>query len=175
MSSNKKASGFLKECMADALITLMKSSEYSKITINEIADLAGVNRSTWFRNFSDKSDALCFKLVSLWQQWAEKKGLNTEYTLENSLDFFGFNYENRELISLIIAAGQGSAVYEAFYNIMLPQYNEDQYVVRFYSYGMFALLGQWNKRNFKETPEEMVEIFYRVMANPPYSKVKKDG
>jgi len=174
MGSNRRTSSFLKECMADALISLMKKGEYSKITINEIADLAGVNRSTWFRNFNDKNDALSYKLVSLWQQWVEKKSLNHEYTLENALDFFSFNYENRELISQIVDAGQGSAVYRAFYEIMLPQYEQDPYVIRFYSFGMFGLLGQWNKRGFKETPREMVEIFYRVMANPPCNSKKDD-
>lgn len=170
MGSNRKANSFLKECMADALIALMKNNDYSKITINEIADLAGVNRSTWFRNFDAKSDALTYKLVSLWYAWADRKGLESEYTLDNSLDFFTFNYENRDLISLIIDAGQSGAVYEAFYNIMLPQYEDDLYVVRFYSYGMFALLGQWHERDFKETPKEMVDIFFKVMAKPPYTK-----
>ena len=170
MSGNRRAGNFLKECMADALTELMRENDYAKITINEIADRAGVNRSTWFRSFGDKSEALSFKLVLLWRQWADRNGLVGNYTLENSLDFFTFNYENRELISMMIAAGQGSAVYSAFYSIMLPQYSEDPYVVRFYSYGMFALLGEWNSRGFKESPDEMVEIYYRVMANPPYKK-----
>ena len=40
--------------MSDALLKLMKEKDYEEITINEIAALAGVNRSTWFRNFASK-------------------------------------------------------------------------------------------------------------------------
>ena len=40
----------------------MKEKPFSKITINDISDAAGVNRSTWFRNFDTKNDALTFKL-----------------------------------------------------------------------------------------------------------------
>ena len=51
MGQNAKATDFLKECMADALIQKMQEKPFEKVTVNEIADLAGVNRSTWFRNF----------------------------------------------------------------------------------------------------------------------------
>ena len=69
MGSNARASGFLKECMADALIQLMPQKEFSRITVNEIAAAAGVNRSTWFRHFETKNDALTFKLVQLWLRY----------------------------------------------------------------------------------------------------------
>ena len=49
MGQNAKATDFLKECMADALIQKMQEKPFEKVTVNEIADLAGVNRSTWFR------------------------------------------------------------------------------------------------------------------------------
>ena len=65
MGQNAKATDFLKECMADALIQKMQEKPFEKVTVNEIADLAGVNRSTWFRNFKTKNDALSFKIVIL--------------------------------------------------------------------------------------------------------------
>ena len=69
MGSSPKTTDFLKECMADALFRAMKEKPFSKITINEIADAAGVNRSTWFRNFSDKNEAITFKLIRLCIVW----------------------------------------------------------------------------------------------------------
>lgn len=168
MSSNKKASTFLKECMADALLSLMKTGEFSGITINEIAETAGVNRSTWFRNFNSKSDALTFKLVQLWYRWTKAHGVNvSRYTVENAGDFFRFAYENRELLELMLRSGQQSAIYEAFYEIMLPQFDAnaaDCYNSRFYSYGLFGLLGEWSKREYHETPEELVELFYQMIS-----------
>ena len=64
---------FLKECMADALIQLLKTKELDKITISEVCLLAGVNRSTWFRNFKDKKEAISYKLVTLWYNWTNEK------------------------------------------------------------------------------------------------------
>ena len=60
MGSNIKTVGFLKECMSDALLKLMNEKKFSQITIHEISAEAGVNRSTWFRNFTSKEDAITY-------------------------------------------------------------------------------------------------------------------
>ena len=168
MGGNKKASTFLKECMADALLELMKENPFSKITVNEIAELAGVNRSTWFRNFEDKSDALTYKLVLCWRRWADEHGLHqwNRYTVDNAHDFFCFAYENRRLLGVIWEANQHTSIYEAFYQIMKPQFDTDAaecYQSRFYSYGLFGLLGEWYKRDYLETPEEMTALFFAMI------------
>ena len=112
MGSNARASGFLKECMADALIQLIPQKEFSRITVNEIAAAAGVNRSTWFRHFETKNDALTFKLVQLWLRYtAVQPQISQHYTLENAHDFFKFTYQIRELLTTIYQAGAQSAVY----------------------------------------------------------------
>lgn len=81
MGQNAKATDFLKECMADALIQKMQEKPFEKVTVNEIADLAGVNRSTWFRNFKTKNDALSFKIVILWNRYRNDHGLSSENIL----------------------------------------------------------------------------------------------
>ena len=93
MGASPKTTDFLKECMADALLQAMKEKPFSKITVNEITDAAGVNRSTWFRNFSDKNEAITFKLIRLWHRWADEHGMKERrrYTLDNAEDFFAFN------------------------------------------------------------------------------------
>ena len=67
MGSNIKAAGLLKECMPDALLKLMSEKSFSQITINEISQTAGVNRSTWFRNFTSKEEAVTYKYIRLWE------------------------------------------------------------------------------------------------------------
>ena len=85
--------------MADSLLQTMKEKPFSKITVNEIAQTAGVNRSTWFRNFSDKNDAITFKLIRLWNRWADEHEIKERhrYTLDNAENFFAFNYSIKEI------------------------------------------------------------------------------
>lgn len=168
MSKTARTTDFLKECMSDSLLKLMKSKEFSKITVEEITAGAGVNRSTWFRNYSTKNEALTFKLVQTWNRWAEDHGLQAyhKYTIENAKDFFQFNYENRSLLGRIWSADLQSVIYDAFYYIMMPQFGADAeecYRSRFYSYALFGLMDEWVKRDFREMPHEMTAIFQKLI------------
>ena len=170
MGKNALTTAFLKECMADAILKLMQEKDFSKITINEIADKANVNRTTWFRNFNTKNEALTFKLIQLWERWADQHNLSVrnKFTIHNALDFFQFNYEIRSVLETIYKAQLQSVIYDAFYQVMTPQYGaypEECYQSRFYAHGLFGLLDEWVKREFLETPEQMVEIFHKVLAN----------
>lgn len=169
VGSSPKTTDFLKECMADALIQMMKQKPFAKITVNEIADNAGVNRSTWFRHFSDKNEAITFKLIRLWNRWADEHGMKERcrYTLDNAEDFFSFNYAIRDLLSQIYREELQPCVYDAFYQVMMPQYGADPaecYEARFYSYGLFGLLDEWIKRGFCETPEQITALFQEMMV-----------
>jgi AcrR family transcriptional regulator len=52
-----------KNAIMEALIELMKEKDFDKITVNEIAELANVNRGTIYLHFEDKFDLLnyCIK------------------------------------------------------------------------------------------------------------------
>ena len=150
------------------MIRLMREKPFEKISIQEIADKSGVGRATWFRNYNGKNEALTFKLIVLWNRWSDEHNISVRdrFTLKNSKDFFEFNFEIRCIVQTIYSANRRSAVYDAFYQVMMPQYGanaEECYKARFYSYGLFGLLDEWVKRGFKETPDEMVRIFYAVM------------
>lgn len=150
------------------MIRLMREKPFEKISIQEIAEKSGVGRATWFRNYNGKNEALTFKLIVLWNRWSDEHNISVRdrFTLKNSKDFFEFNFEIRSIVQTIYSANMQSAVYDAFYRVMVPQYGanaEECYKARFYSYGLFGLLDEWVKRGFKETPDEMVRIFYTVM------------
>lgn len=170
MSRSTRTTDFLKECLSDALIRLMREKEFEKISIKEIADTAGVGRATWFRNYKSKSEALTFKLVQLWNRFADKHAITVRnrFSLDNAADFFAFNYEIKNILQIIYGANMQSAVYDTFYTVLLPQYcfnAEECYQARFYSYGLFGFLDEWVRHDFKETTEEMTQIFYKVIEN----------
>ncbi len=163
MGGNAKTTEFLKECLSDALIRLLKTKPIEKISIQEIVETASVGRTTYFRNYTNKKEALTFKIVRAWERWAEEQELveRRKYTLDNALDFFQFNYSIQALLTLLYERKLQSALYDAFYNIMVPQCETDTaecYKSRFYSYGLFGMLDEWIKRGFYESPKKMAEI-----------------
>ena len=76
---------FLKECIADALIQLLRVKPLEDITITEITDVAGVGRSTYYRNFTSKEDVLSYKLFILGYRWLVKEKLSSDMESEELL------------------------------------------------------------------------------------------
>lgn len=170
MGRGTKTTDFLKECMADALLRLMEERPPAKITVREITDLAGVGRVTWFRNFASKEEALTCKLLFLWQRYADEHALHTagNYTARNAADFFAFTYGIRQILETLCKAGLQICIYEAFYRIISFRADEnpaDCYRRRFYAYGLFGLLTEWQKRDWYESPTEMTRVFYHLIGS----------
>lgn len=168
MGASPRTSDLLKECMADALLRAMKEKSFEKITVTEITEAAGVNRSTWFRNFESKDEALTFKLVLLWYQWAGEHGMRDCrcYTAENVEDFFAFNASIQPVLETIYHAEQLPCVYDAFCHVMSAKSETtpaQAYEARFYSYGLFGLLDEWIGRGFCETPQQLAEMLREMM------------
>ena len=168
MGASPRTSDLLKECMADALLRAMKEKSFEKITVTEITEAAGVNRSTWFRNFESKDEALTFKLVLLWYQWAGEHGMRDcrRYTAENVEDFFAFNASIQPVLETIYHAEQLPCVYDAFCHVMSAKSETtpaQAYEARFYSYGLFGLLDEWIGRGFRETPQQLAEMLRERM------------
>ena len=170
MARGNKTTEFLKECLSDALIQLMREKDFEKISIKEIADTAGVGRATWFRNYTSKNEALTFKFVQVWNRWADEHAIavRDRFDLANAKNFFQFNYEIKHILEIVYTSNMQAAIYDAFYQVMMPQYGanaKECYQARFYSYGLFGLLDEWIKRGFKESVEEMVIFFYQIIKN----------
>lgn len=169
MSRRNKTTEFLLECMADSLITLMKEKEYSKITINEITERAGVGRATYFRHVENKEDLIIYKLKICWERWAKEAGLRTTtaFALENTEAFFKFNYANREWFLLVYEAGLSQTLLSAFDAIFVEQRGskEQQYATAFFKYGLFGILNAWILNKFEESPEEMIKIGEKIISS----------
>lgn len=165
---NAKTTEFLKECLADGLIKLLKTKPIEKITVPEIAETASVGRTTFFRNFTSKSEMITYKLIRLWDRWAEEHNLleKKKFTLDNATDFFNFNFNIKDLLMLLYQRDLQPTVYDAFYKVMVPQFGanaQECYESRFYSYGLFGLLDEWIKRGFNETPAQMAEMIKAII------------
>ena len=163
MGGNARTTEFLKECLSDSLIKLMKTKRVDQITVSEIAKMASVGRTTYFRNFKTKNQLISFKLIKLWERWAEQNELEIrdDFSLTNTSAFFLFNYSIRELLTLIYQRERQSAVYDAFQTVLYPKHDADPaacYKGKFYAYALFGLLDEWIQRGFHESPEEMIRI-----------------
>ncbi|MBS6196685.1 MAG: TetR/AcrR family transcriptional regulator [Clostridiales bacterium] len=165
MKRKNPTNDFLKECMADALLILLRKKPLENITIQEIATLADVGRVTYYRNFTSKEDILNFKLDKLMTEWVEKEMRVKDPTpYQLALKFFQFFAQNKELVQTLMQS--------ELYLLLLRQlidkltiYGTPKQIGRyeqiFLSFGLCGIILTWMNTGMKESPEEMGEIVAR--------------
>ena len=59
----------LKEYITESLMLLLKKKSFAMITIQEITAKAGVNRSTYYRNFTSKTEIIKYYFDNLHKEY----------------------------------------------------------------------------------------------------------
>ena len=131
-----KPNDYLKECIADAIIVLIKEKPLEKISIDEIVKKAGVGRATYFRAFNSKNEAITFKFIL---EIVYRAGL-------------------QEAIH--------ESFYRILLTIEHKTDTQRLYREKFYAHGLYGLLDEWVKRGFHETPNEMAQMIIQIVSTP---------
>lgn len=161
---------FLKECIADALLRLMKKKPFEAITIQEITDLADVGRVTYYRNFTSKEDVLIFKLGILCGNWAETIPPEERQDYNKlAVQFFVFIKSIQDVVLTLYQANLWFIFLNFFYKYIGPQEGFTQkkmYHSAYVSYGLFGITNEWIKGGMKETPEQLGKILIDIFTSP---------
>lgn len=156
-----------KEYIAKSLLILMKNKNYNNITIEEITNKAGVNRSTYYRNFDSKESIIEFFLDEIMSNYiADYAKLQTN-SMETYLYtiFKHFYYYKNELL-LIYKSGLSYILLNVLNNRFNEIYNlkeinpELQYKLYYHIGGIYNNYILWFSHDMKETPEQLVDIIY---------------
>ena len=176
--------------MDKALIELLEKKDFEYITIKEICEAAGVNRSTFYLHYENTADLL-------------KE--TTKYILDSFLTYFSVNretitlkYNTCELKDLVFITPEyltpyltyikenqrifktsikhlGSMNFDKVYNKMfefifnpvLERFSfpeEDrEYVLKFYLTGITAIVMEWLKKDCKDSIEEISRIIIQCV------------
>lgn len=65
----------IKDYISQALLLLMQKKSYSQITIQEITKEAGVNRSTYYRNFNSKETIIQYVFGEIIDRFDDFQGV----------------------------------------------------------------------------------------------------
>ena len=169
----------------EALISLLEKKDFAYITIKEICDKAGVNRSTFYLHYENTSDLLAettryiidkhlsyysieTKDVSLHYNTCKKSEL-VFITAEYLTPYLTFIKENQKIFKVAIKqfnAMNFEEVYgKMFTNIFSPilvMFNvpqkEQSYVMKFYLTGIFAIVMEWLDKDCRDDTNEIMKI-----------------
>ena len=69
MTEKMSVNETVRESLAIALLQIMKHKEFLQISVSEIVKVAGVGRSSFYRNFGSKENLLCSYIVDLYREY----------------------------------------------------------------------------------------------------------
>lgn len=159
----------VREAIALALIQLMKTKPFSQITISEIAKLAGVSRSSIYRNFNSKEQVLISYIHDLYNNYFLTEDI-LHYFPEQAdmhrflLPRFRFIKQNRDFFTVLHKNNLLYYIFEQMEpNLLLLLNGQDSthspYYLSMFAGSYAAIIGRWINNDFKESEDEMVEIF----------------
>ncbi len=154
----KNQTAFMKLCLADALIKLMKTQDFDMINVNLICKEADIGRTTFYRYFENKNskeEMLLFKIKYEWEQYSNK---HEDDERGKEADLTAFIYDNRRLFSMLYHNNLISVIMRALEDLIPSGETYDKqasYLMSFFIYGYFGIIYQWIKYDFDETPEQV--------------------
>jgi len=183
--SNKKTDARVRrtrDALGDALIALMQEKAFETITVQEVLDRAHVSRSTFYTHYSDKDDLLMsdseefFEALSMAlsahgdksdRVFPVKEFFNHLADVQpfyKALVKSGKFQENMELARGHFARGIERRLSELPRGKSIPT-NERSAIAFTHAGALLSLLAWWLDRGMREPPEQMDDLFHRMVWN----------
>lgn len=159
---------FFTECIAKALIELLKEKPFSSISISEITQKAGVSRMTYYRNFSSKEDILEKYISNIFDNYHKEVYANAKHAsyirYENVL--LGFEYFRRyqDLAACLLTNNLGwyirDAIIRSELGLSLTSENDRQarYLFVAYANTIFGVMSEWVISGMQDDPKVLSKM-----------------
>jgi len=165
------------DMISDAFYHLLTKDDYSAITIMMICDAAGVARKTFYRNFETKEDILEYIYYKKFKtiEYTKKGRENFFDTLHNFYDFWYHEkqfldilYKNKMLYILTNIFDAQSYVFPFDKRNFNFNYNTDfdPYFFEMMTASAVKMVEIWTKRGFKESTDELVDLYHQFFTTP---------
>lgn len=175
--------------MNQALLKLLEEKEFEYITIKELCQKAGVNRSTFYLHYENKNDLLVESLDYMLEKFYdhyndEKFNLNIIKSLDNNalilikpkyiIPYLEFIKANKKLFLVATNNPALFDVYKTFkkmykdiFSPILDKYNvlenEKKYILAFYLNGLHSIIIEWIKTDCKDSIDYICSLFIKYI------------
>ena len=173
--------------MDQALLLLLQTKEYDFITVKEICEKAGVNRSTFYLHYESIDDLLLEtlelinnKFMSTFNnQTIEPDKLNKDdlFLISDKyiIPYLNLIRENKKIYKLIhskpLLFNNKKAfnhLYKSLFEIILDKYGvvdeEKEYVFTYFSSGVLAIIDKWIEKDCMDDVYKISEIIKKVIG-----------
>lgn len=171
--------------MDEALITLLEKKDFEYITIKEICDTAGVNRSTFYLHYENTADLLkettryiIDKHLAYYETDEQRRFINFANCKREELLFITDKYltpyltfvkDNQRLFKVSVKKFNSLNMDEVYgrmfkhiFNPILERFHvpekERVYAMKFYLTGIFAIIMEWLENNCSDDMDIVIKV-----------------
>lgn len=158
--SNESRNAYVVEHLTSSMLALLEEKPIAEISISELCDMAGVGRTSFYRNYQAKEDIIKAYIAHLFQDWVDKCKKSSNLSVRETVQVVFSHFEaNREFYSLLNERGLVYLLKDIILD--LCGFNPEQEMAAAYSsaYVGFFLYGWievWFRRGMRDTAEELI-------------------
>ena len=168
-----------------ALISLLKKKSFEYITVKELCEAAGVNRSTFYLHYETIGDLLEETTAYLTDGFVSYFDVDSAAFVSNiskrepsELNFINSEYltpyltyikENKEVFATALLNGKSfgfekvyNRMFQHIFNPILEKFHypegDRKYVIRYYLNGITAIVSEWLKDGCEKSISDLVKI-----------------
>ena len=166
--------------MDEALLLLLEKKDFDRITVKELCQKAGVNRSTFYLHYETLNDLLEETVERINERFKQslaaieagdpsREVLTSEKYLRPYLQFIKDNMRAYRVIHLQDHLFHSQKTFEGFYqSIFSPALThfgvseeEKKYVFAFYTQGTVAIIGKWLEDSCRDDIDRIIGLIAR--------------
>ena len=191
---NKNESKYFKsaEKMHTALLTLLDSKDFELISVKEICETAGVNRSTFYLHYDNVNDLLQETVEAVYKDFFGRFGAQGPSTIDvvdknedelflvtpkYLMPYLDFVEENQKLFYLMYEKNEmmgAEKTYETWFKTIfgpiltrfgVPQ-KEQPFIMVFYLKGIIGVVTEWVRGGCAESKDEIISVIQKCIIKP---------
>ena len=182
----KSRNSITSSLMVEALLLLLEKKEYDFITVKEICEKAGINRSTFYMHYDTKDDLLVETMKYINARLLSDS--NYDAIIPRSNDEKNLNLDEIHLVPYLNTIKELKKIYrvlphkphifknsninkELYRNLcdkLLWKYNikndEMEFACAYFNYGVLAIIDKWVESDCKEDVSKIANLIIKLIS-----------
>ena len=178
-----------KKLITQAFFGLLRKKKFEKISIQEIADLAMINRATFYAHYADKQDLydslieeFLISFTEILDESSPIQGNNVHVAKIESIltRFYEFVRENPEVAQIVIDKAQDQVLIDRFLDLLTDRYTElfeklevreqdvvipDDFVINYIVAILVGTLKWWITDTNKMKAQDFAHLMIKLISN----------
>jgi len=167
-----------KRLIREAMLTLLKNRSVQDITVRELCDMAGVNRTTFYNHYNGVYEVLSeIEENFLMQLTAEDGFADGQLDLTQHIERLCERLQENKDIAFLLLTNNADPNFSTklmklqacgpVWSETVSSYSSDEYelLAQFISGGTYAIVCHWLKNDCQQTPRQVAALLTKVIQN----------